>query len=206
MTAGRGRFITLEGIEGVGKSTNAAFVAELIKANGHRVVMTREPGGTALAEGIRGLLLHGEAIPPIAELLMMFAARASHLESIIEPALNRGEWVICDRFTDASYAYQGGGRGLPIEWISTLESWIQGPLRPDLVIVLDADVEVALARAKARRNPADRFEKEAVDFYRRVREVYLTRARQPNYVIVDADQPLRMVRQALRKTIHEWDR
>ena len=197
MTAGRGRFITLEGIEGVGKSTNAAFVAEQLKARGHSVVLTREPGGTDLAEGIRRLLLHGEDVPPTAELLMMFAARASHLESVIKPALDRGQWVVCDRFTDASYAYQGGGRKLPLEWIATLESWVQGSLRPDLVIVLDAAVEVAMTRAKARRNTADRFEKEEADFYRRVRDVYLARAQAPNYITVDASKPLDVVRQTL---------
>lgn len=201
MTAGRGRFITLEGIEGVGKSTNAAFVAEQLKARGHSVILTREPGGTDLAEGIRSLLLHGEDVPPSAELLMMFAARASHLESVIKPALDRGQWVVCDRFTDASYAYQGGGRKLPLEWIATLESWVQGSLRPDLVIVLDATVEVALTRAKARRNTADRFEKEEADFYRRVRDVYLARAQAPNYITVDASKPLDVVRQTLNLAI-----
>lgn len=201
MTAGRGRFITLEGIEGVGKSTNAAFVAEQLKARGHSVVLTREPGGTDLAEGIRRLLLHGEDVPPTAELLMMFAARASHLESVIKPALDRGQWVVCDRFTDASYAYQGGGRKLPLEWIATLESWVQGSLRPDLVIVLDAAVEVAMTRAKARRNTADRFEKEEADFYRRVRDVYLARAQAPNYITVDASKPLDVVRKTLSLAI-----
>jgi dTMP kinase len=179
MTAA-GRFITFEGIEGVGKTTQVAQLsAALIELQiGH--VVTREPGGTPLAENIRAVVLtaRDEQLPPNAELLLMFAARAVHLANHVEPNLRAGRWVICDRFTDATYAYQGGGRGLPLKHIGDLEAMVQGALRPDLTILLDAPVAEGLARARA-RNPGaaeDRFEQERGEFFERVRAAYLARA------------------------------
>lgn len=173
----RGRFITVEGVEGVGKSTNVAFVAATIEAAGHAVRVTREPGGTPLAEALRAMLLAPDSrIDPLAELLLVFAARADHLREVIEPALAAGAWVVCDRFTDASYAYQGGGRGLPETTIAALESLVQGALRPDLTLLLDAPPAVTDDRLR-QRAPADRFEREAGEFFARVRATYLERAR-----------------------------
>jgi dTMP kinase len=176
----QGRFLTVEGIEGVGKSTQIARLSAALQARGIDHVMTREPGGTPLAESIRALVLtsHQEPLPSSAELLLMFAARAVHLGNLIEPALAAGRWVLCDRFTDATYAYQGGGRGLGMNSIQQLESMIQGARRPDLTFLLDAPVEVALARARQRNASAaaDRFESERTDFFVRVREAYLARA------------------------------
>lgn len=196
----RGRFITLEGGEGVGKSVNLAFVAGLLEAAGIDVQRTREPGGTPLAERIRELLVSpsGEAMPPMAELLLMFAARASHIEQCIRPALAAGRWVLSDRFTDASYAYQGAGRRLgeaPVRW---LEAQVQGELRPDLTLLLDADPAIGLARA-GRRGAADRFEQERLEFFRRVRAGYLARAsaEPQRFRIVDASRRLEDVRAEL---------
>ena len=175
-----GRFVTFEGIEGVGKTTQVARLANVLNARGIAHVVTREPGGTPLAESIRQLVLTAreEALPPSAELLLMFAARAVHLANLIEPNLQAGRWVICDRFTDATYAYQGGGRQLSAEPIRELERMIQGTRRPDLTILLDAPVAGALARAKARNagSAADRFERERSEFFERVRNAYLARA------------------------------
>jgi len=189
----RGRFITLEGGEGVGKSTNLAFVAAQLEAAGIDVEQTREPGGTPLAERIRDVIVapSGEPVPPMAELLLIFAARALHIEGRIRPTLDAGRWVLCDRFTDASYAYQGAGRGLgeaPVRW---LEAQVQGSLRPDLTILLDADPAVGLARAGA-RGAADRFERERLEFFSRVRAGYLARAaaEPERFRIVDAARPL----------------
>lgn len=187
-----GRFITIEGVEGVGKSTNLGFVAATLQAAGHTVRLTREPGGTPLGERVRQLLLHGDApVDPLAELLLMFAARAAHLREVIEPALAAGEWVVCDRFTDATYAYQGGGRGLPETAIATLETLVQGSRRPDLTLLLDAPPEVTDPRLRARA-PADRFEQEAAAFFARVRASYLARAaREPGRVrLIRTDRPL----------------
>lgn len=185
----RGKFITLEGGEGVGKSTNLTFIRDSLSASGIELVETREPGGTRLGEALRAVLLGDEAegICPEAELLTMFAARAEHLEKVIKPALEQGQWVLCDRFTDASFAYQGGGRGLAFERIEQLESWVQGDLRPDLTILLDAPVEVGMARAAA-RGEADRFEREPKAFFEAVRNAYRTRAEQnpERYAVVDA--------------------
>lgn len=189
----RGKFITLEGGEGVGKSTNLTFIRNSLSASGIELVETREPGGTRLGEALRGVLLGDEAegICPEAELLTLFAARAEHLEKVIKPALDAGKWVLCDRFTDASFAYQGGGRGLAFERIEQLESWVQGDLRPDLTILLDAPVEVGMARAAA-RGAADRFEREPQAFFEAVREAYKTRAAQNSerYAVVDASLEL----------------
>ncbi|MCC7412793.1 MAG: dTMP kinase [Gammaproteobacteria bacterium] len=170
-------FVTLEGIEGVGKSTHLAAVAAYLREHGHDVVVTREPGGAPVAEAIRDLLLgaRGAAMSHDAELLLMFAARAEHLDKLVRPALVAGRTVVCDRFTDATYAYQGGGRGIDLARIAVLEDLIQAGLQPDLTLLLDAPVEVALARARA-RGGADRFELERSAFFERVRAVYLKRA------------------------------
>lgn len=188
----RGRFITLEGLEGTGKSTQLIGLRDRLSARGLKVITTREPGGTPLAEKLRELVLHSgpEKISNECELLMMFAARATHLETLIKPALERGEWVLCDRFTDASYAYQGAGRGVPEEHIRALERMVQQGLKPDLTLLLDAPVEVGLARARARRGEAaaDRFEREQLEFFQRVRNRFLDIARaEPKRVrLIDA--------------------
>jgi dTMP kinase len=189
-----GRFVTFEGIEGVGKSTQVVRVSRALASRGVAHVVTREPGGTPLAESIRKVVLTAgeETLPPTAELLLMFAARAVHLANHIEPNLRAGRWVICDRFTDATYAYQGGGRQLSAEPIRELESMVQGVRRPDLTILLDAPVETAMARAAARNAgaAADRFERERGEFFERVRNVYLDRAAaEPNRIaLIDAMQ------------------
>lgn len=191
-----GLFITLEGPEGAGKSTNREYLAELLKQAGVEVVLTREPGGTPLAERIRELLLvpDTEVMAVDTELLLMFAARAQHLAGVIRPALARGAVVLCDRFTDATYAYQGGGRGLAHERIAILEQFVQGDLRPDLTLVFDLPVEVGLARAAA-RGKLDRFEQEQQSFFEAVRQTYLARAAQApgRYRVLDAAQPLSQV-------------
>lgn len=191
-----GLFITLEGPEGAGKSTNREYLAELLKQAGVEVVLTREPGGTPLAERIRELLLapDTEVMAVDTELLLMFAARAQHLAGVILPALARGAVVLCDRFTDATYAYQGGGRGLAHERIAILEQFVQGDLRPDLTLVFDLPVEVGLARAAA-RGKLDRFEQEQQSFFEAVRQTYLARAAQApeRYRVLDAAQPLSQV-------------
>jgi dTMP kinase len=194
----RGRFITLEGGEGVGKSTNMAFVASHLRAAGVDVLSTREPGGTPLAEAIRDLLLgvRAEPMAPLAELLLVFAARAQHLAEVIEPALARGTWVLCDRFTDATYAYQGGGRGLDPHAIATLEQLVQRGLEPDLTLYLDLSVEAAQARLDGRER--DRFEQEALPFFERVRAAYLARAAQADrFRVIDAGAPLAEVQAQL---------
>lgn len=192
----RGQFITFEGTEGVGKSTQLATARTALEAAGKDVLVTREPGGTPMAEAIRGLLLapREETVNDLTELLLMFAARAQHLHSLILPALERGTWVLCDRFTDATYAYQGGGRGVPREQVAVLEQLVQGEVRPDHVILLDAPVEVGMARARSRGAP-DRFELEKAAFFQRVRDCYLERAEAwpDRYHLVDAGQPLDQV-------------
>ena len=189
----RGKFITVEGIEGVGKSTNIAFMADLIERRGYGVVTTREPGGTPAAERIRALLLeHGsEPVPDIAEMLLFFAARSLHLSNRIRPALNRGDWVVCDRFTDASRAYQGFGRRLGLERINTLAEWVQEGLEPDLTILLDAPASVGMVRAE-RRGATDRLESEQISFYERVREGYLSLAKAAprRFAVIDASRTL----------------
>ncbi len=199
--ATRGRLITLEGIEGVGKSTNLRFIADRLAAAGIPFITTREPGGTPLAEEIRALLLapRDEAVSRQAELLLMFAARAQHVTNVIAPALARGEWVLCDRFTDATYAYQGGGRGVPQASIAWLEDYVQDALRPDRVFLLDVDVATGLARARARSGAGDRFERERVEFFERVRAAYLARARADGrrYCVIDAGGDLPAVQRDL---------
>ena len=191
-----GRFLTIEGIEGVGKSTQVARLSQGLSERGIAHVVTREPGGTPLAERIREIVLkvRDESLPPTAELLLMFAARAVHLANHVEPNLRAGRWVICDRFIDATYAYQGGGRRLRVEHIRQLESMVQGALRPDLTVLLDAPVEQALRRAHQRNAgaDADRFESERAEFFERVRDAYRARAAaEPNRIaVIDASQSI----------------
>jgi len=200
----RGKFITLEGGEGVGKTTNLTFIKELLQQHNIPVVVTREPGGTPLAEEIRNLLLDkdSEAVSEQAELLLMFAARAQHIKHVIEPALVQGNWVVCDRFTDATYAYQGGGRNMKVSAIEWLENMVQGPLRPDLTLLLDAPVEIGLARAK-KRGGLDRFEAEKVTFFEHVRRAYLLQMElYPERIkLIKANQPLAEVQRAIADAI-----
>jgi dTMP kinase len=185
----RGRLITLEGIEGVGKSTHLEFIARHLERQGLKVLKTREPGGTPGADEIRSVLLkvRKETFEPMAELLLMFAARALHVHDVIRPALAAGAWVVCDRFTDASYAYQGGGRGIPMQRIATLERMVLQGLRPDLTLLLDAKIELGMARIR-KRGALDRFERERGAFFAHVRSAYLARARrEPRRIkVVDA--------------------
>ena len=202
----KGLFVTLEGPEGAGKSTNREDLADHLRARGLDVVLTREPGGTPLAERIRDLLLT-PADEPMAvdtELLLVFAARAQHLAQVIRPALARGAVVLCDRFTDATYAYQGGGRGLPLERIAQLETFVQGDLRPDLTLIFDLPVEVGLARAVA-RGRLDRFEQEGIRFFEAVRSAYLQHAEAApsRYRVLDAGQPLSAVQRDVEALIPE---
>ncbi|CAN7363426.1 MULTISPECIES: dTMP kinase [Pseudomonas] len=201
-----GLFITLEGPEGAGKSTNRDFLAERLRSHGVDVVLTREPGGTPLAERIRELLLapSDEAMAADTELLLMFAARAQHIAGVIRPALARGQVVLCDRFTDATYAYQGGGRGLPVERIAQLEAFVQGELRPDLTLVFDLPVDVGLSRAAA-RGRLDRFEQEDRGFFEAVRQTYLQRAAAApqRYHVLDAAASLVSVQEALEALLPE---
>jgi dTMP kinase len=206
MSAGRksrGRFITLEGTEGVGKTSNMEHVCHLLRQAGCDVVATREPGGTPLAESIRSLLLEvrDEVVDPAVELLLVFAARAQHIARVIEPALAAGRWVVCDRFTDATYAYQGGGRGISMNDIATLETLVQGDLRPDLTLYLDVPVEIAAMRIAGRDH--DRFEREQLDFFERVRNTYLERAaREPQRVrVVEAGQDLAAVQAEIGRVV-----
>jgi dTMP kinase len=185
----RGKFITMEGGEGGGKSTMMERVARWLEDSGHSVVRTREPGGTELAEKLREVLLDrkNSSLSGQAELLLLFAARSQHLDELIRPSLHRGDWVLCDRFTDATWAYQGGGRGLPLEDIETLETLVHGDLQPDLTVLLDLPVEQGMERA-GKRSLADRFEQESMAFFQRVRAAYLERAaRSPErFVVIDA--------------------
>jgi dTMP kinase len=205
-----GRFVTFEGIEGVGKSTQIAGARARLEAAGRRVIATREPGGTPLAERIRGVVLGGsdEAVPPAAELLLMFAARAVHTANLIRPALVRGEWVLCDRYTDATHAYQGGGRGVPERDIAALAALAHPGLAPDLTLLLDAPVSVALARARARAGQADRIEQETTAFFERARARYLEIARrEPDRVrVVDATRSPDEVAAAIDRHLAELAR
>ena len=190
----RGQFITLEGSEGAGKSTNVDSVCATLDNAGIRYLRTREPGGTPMAEALRESMLHKweEQVDALAELLLVFAARAQHLTNVIEPALDRGQWVVCDRFTDASFAYQGYGRQLDLEKLETLESWVHGSLQPDLSLYLDLEPDIAEARIAEREK--DRMEEEQQAFFIRVREGYLARAKQfERIVTINAGQPLAAV-------------
>ncbi len=200
------RFITLEGVEGAGKSTQIPALRNWLSNSGIDVVVTREPGGTEVGEGVRSLLLaqHESGMHPDTELLLMFAARAEHIRRVILPALDEGRWVLSDRFTDASYAYQGGGRGIEPDRIEILETWVQDNLRPDLVLVLDLPVGVGLRRAAGRGAP-DRFEDERREFFDRVRAAYRQRAAldPTRYRIVDANCGIETVQLALQKAVAE---
>jgi len=202
----RGVFITFEGGEGVGKSTNIAFLEDYLTSRGVELVVTREPGGTRIGEEIRRLLLEvrEDAVAPMAELLLIFAARAQHIAEVIEPALGSGKWVLCDRFTDATYAYQCGGRGLDAQQVRTLETLVQGELRPDCTILLDAPVATGLDRANG-RGELDRFELEQEVFFERVRATYLRLAREGGgrYRVIDASLPLEEVQKQLLATCRE---
>ncbi|MDT8428820.1 MAG: dTMP kinase [Pseudomonadales bacterium] len=202
-------FITVEGIEGVGKSTNIAFITTLLEQAGYKWVLTREPGGTVMAEQIRQLLLSPapEPMTGLTELLLVFAARAQHLAQCIKPALAAGKWVVCDRFTDATYAYQGAGRGLDQQLIATLENMVQGQLRPDLTFLLDLEPEKGLARAR-KRAQLDRFEQEQVVFFQRIRSCYLQRAQlEPErFRVIDADRPLAEIQAEIAVHLqHYWN-
>jgi dTMP kinase len=208
-----GKFITLEGGEGAGKSTQLAMIQAEIERAGIEVVVTREPGGTPRAEAIRQLLLSrdAEAMPESCELLLMFAARATHLHNLIVPALKRGAWVLCDRFTDASYAYQGYGRGVSLQQIQNLEQWVQQDIKPDMTLLLDVSVDVAMQRARLRNQSqglgeGDRFEIEQSAFFERVRHGYLQRAQaEPNrFRIVDASLDIARVSEATRQVVRDF--
>ncbi|GGM24314.1 thymidylate kinase [Pseudomonas asuensis] len=202
-----GLFITLEGPEGAGKSTNRDYLAKQLQMHGLEVVLTREPGGTPLAERIRELLLApcDEGMNPDTELLLVFAARAQHLSSVIRPALNRGAIVLCDRFTDATYAYQGGGRGLSEERIATLENFVQSGLHPDFTLIFDLPIEIGLERA-AKRGRLDRFEQEQRSFFESVRQTYLARAAASleRYRVLDAAQSLDHVQRQIDRLVPEF--
>ena len=198
----RGRFITLEGIDGAGKSTQHRWLVEYLRAQGRDVVATREPGGTPLGEKLRTLLL-GDPMHLETEALLMFAARREHVFQVIEPALERGAWVVCDRFVDASLAYQGGGRGLSQEKLASLANWVLGTLKPDLTLLFDAPVALALQRLRAATPNPDRFEQEEEEFFERVRAAYLAiAAAEPRRVrIIDARQSIDQIQKQLEETV-----
>jgi dTMP kinase len=202
----RGRFITLEGGEGVGKSTNLAFLEQTLRQQGLPVVVTREPGGTSTAERIRSLLLDRDlgSLALEAELLLVFAARADHLKQVIYPSLEQGSWVLCDRFTDATYAYQGGGRGMNPSRIEYLELWIQQGFQPDLTLLFDAPVDLGMSRV-VQRGERDRFEVEQMDFFERIRQAYLDRAeRNPGRIrVIDAGRPIEEVKADVLRIVRE---
>lgn len=198
----RGKFITFEGIDGAGKSSHLAGAAALVRGRGLNVVCTREPGGTALGEKLRNLLLH-EAMNLETEALLMFAARREHLERVIEPALERGDWVICDRFSDATYAYQSGGRGLDRGKFEQLERWVHGHLQPDLTLLFDLPSSIAGQRMVAQARQLDRFEQERAEFHERVRLAYLERAAAaPQRIqVIDADQPPEIIKTVIQEAL-----
>ncbi|MEO8410752.1 MAG: dTMP kinase [Propionivibrio sp.] len=198
----RGKFITFEGIDGAGKSSHIAGVVSLLEARGKRVVSTREPGGTALGERLRELLLH-ETMHLETEAMLMFAARREHLAQVIEPALARGDWVVCDRFTDATFAYQGGGRGADRQKLIALEEWVHGHLQPDLTFVFDLPPTVAYGRIAAQGRTLDKFESEQADFHARVRDAYLERAAAaPRRIrVINADQALVDIKKQVEEEI-----
>lgn len=200
----RGRLITLEGIDGAGKSTHLRTIEALLAARGRAYATTREPGGTPLGEAIRALLLK-ETMDLDTEALLMFAARREHIVRVIEPALAAGKWVICDRFTDATFAYQGGGRGIPAERIAVLERWVQGPLEPDLTLFFDVPIGVGAARRRAASGTLDRFEREDPAFFERVRAAYLARAgAAPHRIrVIDADRPPAAVQASVEEAVGE---
>jgi len=203
----KGYFITVEGSEGSGKTTSLSFIKSWLADHHIDFIATREPGGTIFSEQLRQMLLHpthGESIDDTAELLLMFAARSQHIQQVILPALRNGKVVVCDRFTDTTWAYQGGGRGMNKAWISQLETMVQGDLLPNMTLLFDVPVLVGLNRAELRSNP-DRFEKEKIDFFERVREVYLERAKafRSQYKVVDATQSVEKVNDCLSRILKE---
>jgi dTMP kinase len=208
----RGRFITIEGTDGAGKTTQIAGIRQFLESEGIECVVTREPGGTPMGEAIRNLLLERSQLgaTPATELLLVFAARAQHLAEVIEPALDRGAWVICDRFTDATYAYQGGGGGLSFDAISRIEDWVQGSLRPDLTLLFDVTVEVGLQRSRASGGGADRFERMDLAAKERIRSTYLelTKRFPERIQVVDANSSpetvSQQVRDILRSCLKNW--
>ena len=195
MGAARGRFITLEGIDGAGKSSHLEFICSQVRARGVEAVLTREPGGTPIGEAVRAIVLE-RAMQPRTEALLMFAARAEHVATVIEPALAAGRWVVCDRFSDATFAYQCGGRGLPREFVVGLERLVHPGLQPDATFLFDLAPEAAAGRQRGRSRAPDRFEREQADFFRRVREAYLERAREHSrrFHVIDASGELGAVR------------
>lgn len=197
----RGKFITLEGMDGAGKSTHIPNIVSALEARGFEVVSTREPGGTKLGERLRELLLH-ESMHPETETLLMFAARREHIAEVIEPALTRGAYVLSDRFTDATYAYQCGGRGVEAAKICALEGWVQGSLQPDVTLLFDVPVEVSIQRLADARSP-DKFERETSDFFTRIRNAYLLRAQEnpQRFRVIDSNQSLEIVSNSLEKII-----
>ncbi|HIO93113.1 MAG TPA: dTMP kinase [Leucothrix mucor] len=201
-----GVFISFEGVEGGGKTTNIHFIAESLKVAGKKILLTREPGGTEVSEAIREVLLSKDlpAMHQDTELLLMFAARAEHLQKKILPALAQDTWVLCDRFTDASYAYQGGGRGIAEERIALLESWVQGECRPDYTFLFDLDAETGLSRVRS-RGETDRIEQESIDFFNRIRDKYLEMAQQYShrYRVINAQHPLPQVQQQVSDTLYD---
>lgn len=206
MTVERGLFLTFEGIEGAGKSSNVLYVKQLLESAGKNVIVTREPGGTEVGEKVREVLLDPElpAMHSDTELLLMFASRAEHYQHKILPALDSGQWVLCDRFTDASYAYQGGGRSIDMQRIADLESWVLGEFKVDKTLLFDLPVSVGLSRAKA-RSAADRIEQEEASFFERIRQCYLARAEaEPvRFELINAEQSIEMVQQQLKQSITE---
>ena len=201
-----GQFITVEGTEGVGKSTNMDFIESWLKKAGKELIITREPGGTELGEKLRAVLLDAkeQSMCDDTELLLMFAARAQHLNEVIQPALDAGKWVLCDRFTDSTYAYQGGGRGIELSRIAQLETWVQGDRRPDMTLILDLPIDVGLERAGKRSAP-DRFELEKHDFFNKVRDTYLSRAaaNPERYQVIDASPSISDVQQSIQTVLEK---
>ena len=202
MSRMRGKFITFEGIDGAGKSTHHAWMVEYLRGQGKLVVSTREPGGTPLGEKLRALLL-SEPMNLETEAMLMFAARREHIDQVIEPALVAGQWVVSDRFTDASFAYQGGGRGLAKAKLQQLESWVQGELQPNLTLLFDLDVGTAATRLAGTGHAADRFEQEQADFFERVRKAYLDRARDfpERFRVIDAGLSIQYIHSQLEQVI-----
>ncbi len=196
-----GKFITLEGMDGAGKSTHISNIIQILQAQGHEVISTREPGGTALGEKLRELLLH-ENMHPETETLLMFAARREHIDRVISPALVRGAYVLSDRFTDATYAYQCGAKGVPASKIQLLEQWVQADIQPDITLLFDVPVEVSLNRLATARSP-DKFERENAEFFTRIRHAYLQRAIEnpARFRVIDANKPLEEVKKSVEDII-----
>ena len=198
----KGKFITLEGVDGAGKSTHLNWLVETLRSRGKTVIQTREPGGTPLGEKLRELLLH-EPMHLETEALLMFAARREHLEQVILPAVQRGGWVVCDRFTDASFAYQGGGRGLSTDKLAELERWVQGEVQPDLTLLFDLPIDIAAQRMAGAARTLDRFEQEKADFHERVHAAYLARAAEnpARFRVLDGRQSIEQIKNQLEVII-----